>query len=365
VAPDIKELENKIGSLPDGKEKMEHLIRFSLEMHNSDIDGAVKAGIQALDIARKLIDHSGIVNSVHLLETLFYKSSYPENFEELLIEAIRLSEYINDNTLKVKLYSAAGRYYDIINKKVVSLQYFFKGKEVLSVDETIELHYAAGLYMSLGNLYFKLNEFENSVEYYQKTLACIDKGDHKKRAIVNSNIAMSYAHVGNHDLAIEFLYKSIDIQTSLKEETYLVSDHNNIAGIFFLKGDFAKAAEHYSISIEINKQKNLNRIVDSYFGLAECFFALNQPQKVIEILEKAEAISIQPALNNYLCFEISSMFAKALSAIEDYKTAFKYSERACNLLLESERNGYSHQSVPPILTQSVPPILIQTQPLTS
>lgn len=340
---DTKEIESKINSKPDNREKVSLLIQLAKDVLNVNSNRSVEIATRAYAISKTNNYSHDIVNTIVLLESLYYHTTYPVNFSDFINEAIDVSQKTADLNLLFKSFVAAGRFYDMTNKRDLSLQYFIKAKELMLRMNEVDNELSSRLFNSLGNLYFKLNDFENSVDYYKEALKCIGNSNHERRALVNANIAMSYASAKEFDNAIHTLLHSIEIQHSLKGNNYLVSDYNNLAGIYSLKGDYTAAIKNFNNSIDINTQKNLFRLADSYFGIADCCVELGNLDEARKYLDKANEISNAPELNNYILLDINMLYSKIFERLGDYQKAFYHSKNATSILLDAERKKQSEK----------------------
>jgi len=130
----------------------------------------------------------------------------------------------------------------------------FNNTDLKGVDSDI----LALAYHKKGVSHYTIDEYEKSVEFYQKALdirSKIYKKNHLEIIRGNRNIGVSYYQLENYKQAGLFLDKALKTQLSHKEKdtTLLASTHLNLGLVFAQKEDFKKAEEQLLQALSLYK----------------------------------------------------------------------------------------------------------------
>ena len=110
----------------------------------------------------------------------------------------------------------------------------------------------------LGTCYKKLGNYENALEFYQKSMSIrlkILSDENLNIAKSYNNIGMIWSIIGNYDIASDYINKSLTILLkSLTIDHPLIADNYINFGLnLYRKGDFDKALEYFKKSLTIYK----------------------------------------------------------------------------------------------------------------
>ena len=89
-------------------------------------------------------------------------------------------------------------------------------------------------YKNLGNVYFKLKDYDKAVLYYNEVLRIAPF-----LPFIHSNIAKSYYMKGNFDLSIKEFLKEIEINP------YFIESYQNLSTVYKKKGNTKEAERYY------------------------------------------------------------------------------------------------------------------------
>ena len=127
-----------------------------------------------------------------------------------------------------------------------------------------------GVYYNLGKLELSLENYNNSIELFLKTLE-IDPN----LPPVEVNLGLAYSKSGNDKLAIKHYKHAIN----LDPKSYIA--HFNLGSLYKKLGDLQNSEKYLTISIKIKP-----KIFYSYNNLFELYDKSNQIEKLDELVRK-------------------------------------------------------------------------------
>ena len=173
---------------------------------------------------------------------------------------------------------AKGHFYNaMLNKEAgdtaQAIYFFRKTIDLLGADYNSS--------MQLGSIYETLNEFDESIKFYQQAINTDPKSDEGYYAI-----GLIYQKMGDNTLAMKNYQKAIDINAGHFLAYY------NAGNILASDGNYTSAIDHFEICLRLKED-----FAKAYNRIGQCFELLKVSDKAIE---------------NYLkCLEIDPNFAFA------------------------------------------------------
>lgn len=133
------------------------------------------------------------------------------------------------------------------------LDHILKAIEI--AEKTEDHHLLAGCKLNLGNFYFKTGDIDKALETYRNGLdICNQYGLYYTQASLYSSIGMGLKMKGELDSALIYYEKVLDIQyNSLHDTVIIAAVYNNIAALYYQKGDLMTAENYLVKSYEINE----------------------------------------------------------------------------------------------------------------
>jgi len=109
-------------------------------------------------------------------------------------------------------------------------------------------------YNNLGLAFRDKGEYKKAINYYKKAFT-IDKNaygeQHQKVAIRYNNLGDVYSHIDKLDEALKCFLKALGIHKKIGTPPHEIAwSHSNLAGIYYDKGDLAKATEYYKKALD-------------------------------------------------------------------------------------------------------------------
>ena len=186
---------------------------------------------------------------------------------------------------------------------------------------------------NLGGLETSRANFENSIEYFQKSLK-YNSNTNSSKLNTLLNLSKAYRKMGDYESALSYLYKTKDIAESLQKDKELFRCYNEFGIIKKLQKNYEEALSYFNVSLQIGRKLDykkgivgaLNNIGIVYkeqknFSKALLYFneALNLKLELGDIRYLASAYlnvgEVQMKLNDFINAE--SSLKKALNYSQD------------------------------------------------
>ena len=158
-------------------------------------------------------------------------------------------------------------FFNIERKKLIQLFHSSKFHEALSIAEKIlsaDPNDISILEIK-GKIHLSLGDIKSAIDCYLKAIQLNPNCEKNYNAI-----ALLFGKIGKNDKAIQYLYKSYDINK--KNPT----THFNLGFIFFNKKNWYKSAEYFNNAIKIKPY-----YPDAYYYLGKIFYNVSQFEKAI------------------------------------------------------------------------------------
>ncbi len=328
---------------------------------------------KSLEIFETIQDTLGIANLVNNLGAVYYNHGSNSKAIGYYLRSLGISEKLQD-TLRIAtaLINIAGVYGDTPKDYDIALDYYNQLTPYLDPlnDAEVTVYYLMGV----GEIYFKKENFEQALKYYQQALKLTEnttdhpdnliklgelefKTGHKEKAIAYLEQAYEIARENNQQLQtvqalteLGKVYQDVDFQKSLEAYQEAESIANEMGTKFELKDIYEGLSRVYANKGEFNSafkfQAKLIAAKDSLFNVAtddkirglQFDFDLDKKQGEIDLLDKeAEIAQLTAKRQKYVIYgTIASLILVVLLAVGSYKR-YRYVKRT-NRIIEEEKN---------------------------
>ena len=172
-------------------------------------------------------------------------------------------------------------------------------------DETRNPENEANLLLNLGNGHYLLNNHFSAYQYYNtRKSSDVPFFNPARESIFHQRFGESAFKSGFHDEAIQQYKKALKIVSGKKDLNRMAELNDRIALVYQDKGDFARAVEYFSKTLDLNQQAgNQVSLSRSLRNIANNLFALNEEKT------EPDTKSMNQALNKYF---------QAIASLEKY-----------------------------------------------
>lgn len=183
-----------------------------------------------------------LINFVKLFTTIgkiYYVLGEVEYLHKFMINFVSIIEKFasNKNIILAKTYFFLGNLYIELDKLSFSIKLYLEALKLLKEDD---INLRISLNFNLGLIYFVIDDFNNSKE---KFLTALNLKEEAKKETISEVTGNIYEILGEvhleykkYDLALGYLYKSIEIYTKINKDNYINDgEDNNYRNIFKIK----------------------------------------------------------------------------------------------------------------------------------
>lgn len=217
-----------------------------------------------------------------------------------------------------------------------------KDTALIYADSAIELSishqnesYMADAYARTGEIYFKNDEFDRSMEYLLLAKeSYIQLGKKRKQADMNNYLSMVYYYKNDYDKALDYSEESIELAEDLNSKelkaealAYKGRVYNRMG-----KGEEALAAYHGALEIW-EELGNRNQIAITLNGIGSYYSAKTEYQNAIEYYERTLKIHEELGNERGLGIVMNNLGNQHLQ-LGNFDEAFNYYQQASEIFRE-------------------------------
>lgn len=249
-------------------------------------------------------------------------------------EALNLAKCIKEEVVgkkeSARAYIAIGNIYYLMNNYNESFSYYNKGFRIyreLQDNENIGKTLA-----NICNVLLKQNKYKEALEKYSEALQIFEKENKQEDiATTYNNICVIYKNIGDHEKALEFCEKSIEISKVNDFKKNLMLAYGNKSGILANQKKYDDALIAGNISLDFSEQigdimgiaMGHNLLGVTYYYKKDLDKALSEYLKSLEISEELR--------NELLMANTNLNIGSVYTVKEKYDEALSYYEKAFEL----------------------------------
>ena len=321
----IIELEAKIGTLSEDKEKVDSLLELcELVKENSSIK-LNELSKQALDISERINYKLGVArshkllgqsyshrsdftNAIHHLEKalllsrslgekklegnilihlgIVHKNSDPAKAIELYYESLEIHKILNDRLSEAHLLNNIGVVFKMLGNYSAALEYYLQSlniKEEMGVEKTIH-----NTLSNIGNIYVIMNEYDKALDYAMRSLKLLKKHNTRiNEPVVLGNVALCNKMLGYNEKAMEFYREAIEVAMETGNRQSEADNYDGIGELYLISGDMDSALSSFTKGLEIAEDINDRSLVASiHLNLGKGYLQSGDYEKSLDELLK-------------------------------------------------------------------------------
>ena len=224
-------------------------------------------------------------------------------------EALTLAKSIEDKVVgkkeNARTYIAIGNIYFLLNDYNESYSYYSKGFRIYK-----ELKDNENIGITLGNMcniLLKQNKYKEALEKYSEVLQILKKENKQEDiATTYNNICVVHKHIGDYKKALEFCEKSIEISEANDFKKNLILAYGNKSGILCNLNKYDDALIAGKISLDFSEQiGDIMGIAMGHNLLGVTYYYKNDLEKALS--EYLKSLDISKELRNELLMANASL----------------------------------------------------------
>jgi tetratricopeptide (TPR) repeat protein len=250
------------------------------------------------------------------------KGDYPDSAFLYLEDAEQIAINIENTYLLSVIHSEEGLICENINEYAGALEHYLEAKRIIesqesfNTDSSFRTEYLQVM-NQLGVLYFKIDKFDQALEYlnkllgfmqenmmspanevykkyylktfinigavnirtnkyneaeinYTKALSFLNDSDMLSYSVILNNLGIISKEQQDYEKAFDYHYKALRIREEGENFMGMTQSYNNIGSTFFVSGDYKQAEEYFKKSLELSlNQSYLPSAVITLFYLIE------------------------------------------------------------------------------------------------
>ncbi len=276
--------------------------------------------------------------------TLARELVYLDNAEayQLVHEAITLSKATGlelEGAYALRILSEIFRYYG----------FYLKGSEILLDAKTIfEKHGdelgAANCYLSLGNFYKNLSNYELALANERKALQIFERLNVNDRlGAIYNNIGRSFRFLGQYDSAFFYCHKAIEVNKRFSNFYRVQNNYKNLGLIYLDQGIVDSAAAAFQVSLAMHdstgRDSNEWTIAEVNLELAKISMAEKDYAAARGYIEQSREICVQKGYLGSLkkVMHVASDYCKATGRYEEMSLLWSNYMNLTDSLLMAEK----------------------------
>jgi signal transduction histidine kinase/tetratricopeptide (TPR) repeat protein len=157
-------------------------------------------------------------------------------------------------------------------------------------------------YKKIGNFYKNMNDNDQALTYYKKSLALNQELLGKVEGEQNDDILMDIAFIhqakGEYDEALKYLFSALDIRRSREDFVRSALVNREISFTYQALGKLKPAREYAEMAVRWSEQEKAYEVLrDSYKLLSDIYLSGNDDEKALKYYKKYSEITNQLLVN--------------------------------------------------------------------
>ncbi|SEI88183.1 Two-component sensor histidine kinase, contains HisKA and HATPase domains [Cyclobacterium xiamenense] len=172
-------------------------------------------------------------------------------------------------------------------------------KELAANEQWVEeLENRRKTYNNLGYAYYKIQRFDSSAIYYEKSnQAALILRDTARIIISYNSLAMDYRNLGLYSLSLEKSQMALQYAQMIDDKKKVAQIENTMAIMYASLGEVDKSFSHHLTSVSVSREIGDSVFVAyGYNNLAICFYKLGQYDS--SLLYNKKALELKKILNS-------------------------------------------------------------------
>ncbi len=330
----IAELEARLESGMDTREKIDTMNDLALELRFRDLDRAITLSQTASELSEQgfVKDQpyrAGKAKSLHNLGIFQTQLGIYDQALSLLDKSLLLYELTNQKKEIAGVLNSCGRVYFYLSDYPNALDHHLRA---LNIAKDINAKDVEAICLNnLGLLYTHLGEYEKALTNLHQSLDLAEKlGDIHEQADAFANCCACYFQLGEYMNSLKFGKKSLDLYQTIGARKGEAEVLNTLGLVYQAQGNYDEALNNVLLSMQINAEIGdrfgVTRVLRnaSYIymlqGLSEpAITSLKRALSIAEeIRSKREQVYCHQALADI--YKKNGMFNYALVHVEQYHT---------------------------------------------
>lgn len=273
-------LKNKQGLYIEAQRKVADYYRENLSAENLLL---IHYHLKEAGDCKEAIDT--IMKNMHY----FWQEGFWLDVKKILKKSLDL---FKNEKLRAEIYFNLGTVFHMSGEWEDAIEYYEKS---LGISKKLgDIHHMALTYNNLGSIYDGKGEHKKAIEYYERNLEILVKcGDFQGVAQTYGNLGLEYYRIGEWEIAIEYFEKDLGISEKVGDIRGMSQTYNNLGLVYAAKGNLDRALEYYRVSLKNSEPGDKHGIALTYGNIGSVYYerreyeeAMKHHMKSLKILEE-------------------------------------------------------------------------------
>lgn len=224
----------------------------------TDYSAAIEFQLFALSIYQDIGNLNGYAKTCNSLARTYHYHS-PITFElarDYCMKALHIEQQLDDSIGMINSYAILGDLYsDAIKEGFYNpdtARIFYSIAIKIADNFKADTLIKANLYSSMGNIYRKLQKYDNSLKLLTMALEMQQSiADTSGITFTLHRLATLYKFIGNIEQSLKHAKLSLEYAEKGKNLDLINNICENISELFYIQGDYRKAMEYYQKAVEV------------------------------------------------------------------------------------------------------------------
>lgn len=298
-------------------------------------------------------------NHLFPVSASFKKEQIKLEIKKLLSKAMQIAYETNDDYLTAMVSGKYGNYMYVLEETDLAVMYMMYSAELY---DKINLAAPFGNYVILGEMLWRVREYEKSIKYSEKAINVLNTSNSEFKdsytMTCNNTIALAYHRMGQYDSAFVYYRKALEVENKINNLPWKGIISGNMAQIYFAQENYTAALPLFDLDYNISKEKeiydnaanSLQWAAKTNLALGDRVIALKQVREAFGLLQKWPSSNYQQNAyntaseifksmgNNDSAYYYAGKYTKLHDSLE--RTIYQSSISISKLRLNEEKNRY-------------------------
>jgi tetratricopeptide (TPR) repeat protein/DNA-binding CsgD family transcriptional regulator len=222
----------------------------------------------------------------------FKKKQIKQEVKNLLSNAMQLAYETNDDYLTAMVSGIYGNYMYILEETDLAVMYMMNSAELY---DKINLPAQFGNYVALGEILWRVREYEKSIKYTEKAINVLNTSNTELKdsytMTCNNTIALAYHRMVQYDSAFLYYGKALETEQKINSPVWKGIISGNMAQIYFAQGNYTAALPLFDMDYKNSKENEIyDNAANSLQWAAKTNLALGN--RAIALIQVREAFGL-------------------------------------------------------------------------
>lgn len=319
--PRYKELQEQLSKQTDETGRIDTQLNIAEEVKNFEVDEAAQMANDIIASSRKITYATGIGRGLCLKGFCNrLKGEYDAGIQ-VLNEALSIAGKIHDRNMEATALYYLGNIYRDLGELANVLTHYEKA---LAINEELgEEYYQSVILSSISNLLYDLGDYDSALEYALKCLPIFERV-HNVNSLLNNYNTLGNIYFKKEEFGDALYYFEENLKRSEPDTAAFVMAESGIGKVYYKMQDFTNAKEYLTHSLtEAQKMSNAEVQIICHFYLGRLYMDDGNYRQALKSLDAAYILAVEYTRRHDL-MSIHEMLSVLYDNMGDVPKAFHH-----------------------------------------